>query len=149
MLIVTQTSLDPADYENALGPFDYPYAYTVQDTSVTIQTTTQPFSFRTPYPNPVLPENTHVTFEALRDPLSRNMDPLTLHVSVFTEAGELIRDDLSAPSGSAFTQVAVTWDMTNISGAPVAAGVYIVLEKIISDSGSELASEVTKVVVIR
>ncbi len=149
MLIVTQTSLDPADYEDVLGPFDFPYAYTVQDTSVAIQTATQPFSFRTPYPNPVLPENTQVIFEALRDPLTRNAEPLTMRVSVFTESGELIRDDLSATSGASFTQVAVTWDMTNMSGAPVAPGVYIILEKIVSGSGAESASEVTKVLVIR
>lgn len=149
MLIVTQTSLNPSDYEGVFGINEYPYIYVVLDTSVTIQSDPQPFSIRTPYPNPILPENTQVVFEALRNPLSRNSDPITLNVSIFTEAGELVRDNLSATSGSAFTQVGVIWDLTNQSGALVAPGVYIVLQKLLTGPDETALSEVTKVLVIR
>ncbi len=148
MFIVTQTSLNPMDYETSQGIIEYPYSYTVRNTSTTIQDTPQPFSLRTPYPNPIMPENSQVIFEALRDPLSRNTDDITIVVSIFTETGELVRDNLSATSGASFTQVAVTWDLTNQSGAPVASGVYLVMEKLLNSSGEALLSEVTKVLVI-
>ncbi len=149
MLIVTQTSLDPRDYESSAGIAEYPYSYVVQDSSNAIQNVSQPFSVRTPYPNPVLPGNDQVIFEALRDPLVRNSGELTLNVSIFTETGELVRDNLSQASGPAFTQVSVTWDLTNQSGVKVAPGVYIVLQKIVDGSGNLAHSEVTKVLVIR
>ncbi len=149
MLIVTQTSLNPANYENFFGPVEYPYLFILQDSSSAILKDPQPFSLRTPYPNPSLPENSQVIFEALRDPLIVNLDEITFSVSIFTASGELVRDNLSEVSQSAFTQLSVTWDLTNQSGAPVVSGVYIVLEKLIDGSGQVALSEVTKVVVIR
>ncbi len=138
--------------------------YLVGENSYIDSLRSMPAAVLDPYPNPMIVsemDDPHITFK-LRVPFDTGSFPMygqpfteadpVLQVDIYTVAGERIRTlgEITwreARFGEFFTE----WDLTNESGADVAAGVYLVYARLFSKArrGSLLAEDHSKVLVIR
>lgn len=149
VMMITQTAIDTGAFLDTAVSRRYQFGYTVQDSSTfSLAVEEQPYTMRAVYPNPVVAADQ----SSVRFSLDRPLDELpegaiTLRVTIFTENGEKVRDDLSV-SGSR-PSLSLDWNLQNNSGRAVASGVYIALEQIISSTGDKLTSVTSKILVIR
>lgn len=145
VFIFTQTSTDYQDYDLSLTtPFHFFYVMT----DTTIATSDQPYGVFASFPNPVTQLDNFVTIGFSRSLAQPPSTPLSLDVTVLTEAGEKVRAELFVRE-SVGVQLEVDWDLRNQSGREVASGVYILLLRLLSDDGQVLQSETSKILVIR
>ncbi|MFQ5607171.1 MAG: MXAN_6640 family putative metalloprotease, partial [Candidatus Zixiibacteriota bacterium] len=140
IFIFTQTTTNDADYGTSTNPFAYKFFYGMTSASTfTPATVTQPYGVFASFPNPVTPADNSVTIGFDRSLTQVPTNALELNVTILTEAGENVRDNLSVEGGGLRLELA--WDLRNQSGREVASGVYIVLQRLSLIGGEVLQSE--------
>lgn len=152
VMLVTKTTPNWANYRNSdllKTIATYPFQYRVRDTSNRpLSFVEQPYGLLSAFPNPAEPTDQEIVLRAGRDTLDFPQlgTEVTIAVAIFTEAGEKVYE---GEDSGRFDQINFIWPLTNLSGAPVASGVYIVLQQLITPGGAVSSSETTKVLVIR
>ncbi|UCD16666.1 MAG: hypothetical protein JSV44_09410 [Candidatus Zixiibacteriota bacterium] len=154
--VVSYTVGDSTEYRNAVMipvpvsaledayPGAYEYGY-----SVLQYTGKNPTRLFDPYSNPIIVTQSrdHVTFRARARTDSSLAKEAYLIVTLFTVAGEQVREVRSAPDY--FEDIAVNWYFDNESGREVSGGVYLALYRLVFLDGTSEVTGKFKVAVLK